>query len=207
MVQRPCGSEPRTSVGRNKTTSLQEPGAGLGAMTARVAALTVGMQRGLERRGALLHPFIDSFGPADVFAVFEAVPASCSDASAVVQALGGNRPHRSVQVRYLTEQEEVDATVQLATAQVCCLALKQFHKLAIAMEMVQQRELKIGAYAFVMKFRHPLLRIRQLVVDAIPTDLRVLGIWAQQLIKLRLRLRNFSCFRLRSRQSLSLVHG
>ena len=83
-----------------------------------------------------MHPFIDSLGPADVFAVFEAVPASCSDVHAVVEALGGNRPHRSVQLRYLTSQEDAHADEQLAAAGVCCPPLKQFHKLAIAMQMV-----------------------------------------------------------------------
>ena len=42
----------------------------------------------------------------------------------------------------------------------------------------------------------PLLRICQLVVDVISTDARVLGVWTEQLIKLRLRLRDLSCVRL-----------
>ena len=85
------------------------------------------------------------------------------------------------------------------------------HKLAQLHQALEIRDFLLQSTAFLCfvaafttKCRHPLLRICQHVVDVISTTVRAVGVWAHQLLKLRLRLRDLSWVRL---QSLCLVYG
>ena len=121
----------------------------------RVAAVTIGVQRGLElpeRRGHL-KPFLTSLGPADIFAVFEPPPAYCSSPHNVAHALGAG--NHTVLLHYLTADEDTDARLRIRG--MCCGNLMQYHKLAIALRMVRERERAIGEYGFIIKWRHDLV--------------------------------------------------
>ena len=140
--------------------------------TQRVAAITVGQTRGLGTfKTTELWPFLDSLGPADVFAVLEAETGCAPSRERILRALGGTRKksfQRHVHLHMLTSQEVWAANRTLRRAGLCCSGLLQFHKLTIALALVRKQERALqmtgsAPYFAVVKFRHDYVKLYPLL--------------------------------------------
>ena len=90
-----------------------------------------------------------------MFAVFEP-PEECAlstSRAGAIAALRGEK-NRSVQLHYLTSGQMTEANQSMTSLGVCCGSILQFHKLTIALRMVQRHEQqRATAYNAVVRFR------------------------------------------------------